>query len=425
MASAIVDLAPAADDAERIDRIRLLEELKAAAAAAQAREATAFAASQRAGQAAAGIAAQRQRRGIAAQVGLAMRVSPWRAQRWLGWATILTTELPQTFAQLRAGRTSEQRAMIVARETIWLSCEDRAVVDTELAAQLERLGDRRVEAAARTLAYRLDPAGFVERCRAAENDRRVWLRPAPDTMCRLTALLPVVQGVAAYAALRRTADTAISDGDGRSRGQLMADTVVERLTGQARAVDVPVEINLVMTDQALLAGGNEPAIIPGYGPVPAGRARDLVHQPGDAVPRWIRRLYRDPVSGDLVGMDSRRRNFTTGQRLAVVLRDQICRTPWCDAPIRHVDHVRPVAAGGRTSLANAQGLCAACNYAKQAPGWWGAPPGDRRRRRAEVVIATPTGHRYRSVPPGVPRPALSAENRSPTELRLARLLAVA
>src|SRR6185437_10107190 len=105
------------DDAERIDRIRLLEEIKSHAAAAQARETAAFVASQRETQAAAGVPAERVGRGIAAQVGLARRVSPFQASRYVGWSTILTTELPRTFAALQAGRVSEWRAMLVARET--------------------------------------------------------------------------------------------------------------------------------------------------------------------------------------------------------------------------------------------------------------------------------------------------------------------
>jgi len=39
----------------------------------------------------------------------------------------------------------------------------------------------------------------VDRTRRAEADRRVTLRPAPETMTLLTALLPVDQGVAASA----------------------------------------------------------------------------------------------------------------------------------------------------------------------------------------------------------------------------------
>ena len=100
------------------------------------------------------------------------------------------------------------------------------MVDAGLAGRLGSLGDRQVEAEAKRIAYELDPEGFVNRSRAAERDRRVTLRPAPDTMARLTALLPVAQGVAAYAALIKAADTARATGDPRGRGQVMADTLV-------------------------------------------------------------------------------------------------------------------------------------------------------------------------------------------------------
>ena len=68
-----------------------------------------------------GVAADRVGRGVASQVALALRISPNRAARYVGWATILTTELPHTFGALRAGRIGEWRAVLVARETIWLS----------------------------------------------------------------------------------------------------------------------------------------------------------------------------------------------------------------------------------------------------------------------------------------------------------------
>ena len=388
-------------DADRIDQIRLLEEIKSAAAAAQARVTADFVATQRAAQAAAGVPAERAGRGIAAQVGLARRCSPYQARRYVGWSMILTRELPATFALLAAGRITEWRAMLVARETAWLSREHRAQVDSELAPRLESLGDRRVEAAAKQLAYRLDPTGYVARTRAAAGDRRVTVRPAPDAMCRLTALLPVAQGVACYAALGRHADLLTGEGDGRSRGQVTADTLVERVTGQAAAGDVPVEVQVVMTDQALFAtgpGADEPTLLTGYGPIPADIARDLIQGPAPAVPRWIRRLYTAPGQGRLTALESGRRLFTPGQRRFVALRDQTCRTPWCDAPIRHTDHVVSFERGGPTDVDNAQGLCAACNYAKEAPGWSARPADD-----GAVVTTTPTGHRYRSRAPDLPR----------------------
>jgi hypothetical protein len=331
---------------------------------------------------------------------LAKRLSPYHAQRYVGWATILTRDLPATFAQLQAGRVSEWRAMIVARETAWLSREHRARVDAELAPKLSRLGDRRVEAEARKLGYRLDPHGYVARLRGARSDRHVTVRPAPEAMCRLTALLPVEQGVAAYAALRRAADTRIAAGDPRGRGQLMADTLIQRLTGQAQATDVGVEVNLVITEHTLLADGTEPAHLDGYGPIPAPLARHLALREDETAPRWLRRLFTTPATGELAAMETRRRCFTPAQRRYITLRDQWCRTPWCEAPIRHTDHIVPAQAGGPTTIANGQGYCQACNHTKQAPGWTTRPPTPA---DPDIVITTPTGHTYSSRAPDLPR----------------------
>jgi len=448
-----------AGDAELVERISALERVKAAAAAAQVRMTAAFAASQRRAQEAAGVPAERVGQGISAQVGLARHESPARATRYTGWATVLVQELPYTFAALQRGDTTEWRAMIVARETIWLSRTDRATVDQELADRLPTLGDRQVERETKKLAYRLDPHGYLARSRAAANHRRVSLRPAPDTMTRLTALLPAAQGVAAYGALLRAADTARATGDPRGRGQVMADTLVERVTGQTNADQVPVHINLVMTDHTLfgdhaadfepdtdtdtehrphnpgadsaadgendddIEGGgadadagdthadrygvgdtcregrhNEPAHLIGYGPIPAGLARDLACVTNAKV--YLRRLYRNPTTRKLAAMDSHARIFPAPIRHAVIIQDQICRTPWCNAPVRHTDHAKSVAEGGETSLPNGQGLCETCNYVKQISGWHTAPgPGGTSE---SVTTTTPTGHTYTSRPPDLP-----------------------
>jgi hypothetical protein len=104
---ALRDLPAETDAAVLIDQIRALEELKSAAAATQARLTVRFAATQRQAQLDAGIPAERADRGVAHQVGLARRISPHQARRYVGWAKILTSELPGTFAVLEAGKTSE------------------------------------------------------------------------------------------------------------------------------------------------------------------------------------------------------------------------------------------------------------------------------------------------------------------------------
>jgi hypothetical protein len=422
-------------DAERVDVIRALEELKGAAAAAQARTITDFDASQCQAQRDAGEPERRVGRGIGAQVALARRDSPFRGDQCLGFAKALVGEMPHTLALLTRGVLSEWRATLLVRETAYLTREHRAVIDAELAGPdakepLEEMSDRALLAEAKRIAYRLDPHAVVDRARRAEKQRSVTLRPAPDTMSYLTGLLPVAQGVACYAVLTRAADTARAAGDPRTRGQVMADTLVSALgagpasagpdsaDGAVSAADpagpagpsvvpkVPdpagparsVSVQLVMTDRTLLAY-DEPAYLVGYGVVPAGWARDLLRDTAADV--FLRRLYTAPSTGQLLAADARARLVTGALRQVLIARDQRCRTPWCGAPIRHVEHATTWDDGGATSDENCCGGCEACNHTKQAPGWSArasSPPGGRHT----MHIRTPTGHVYRSRAPAPP-----------------------
>ncbi|MDM7855730.1 HNH endonuclease [Cellulomonas alba] len=317
--------------------------------------------------------------------------------------------MPHTFAALETGHLSEHRALLLVRETACLPVEVRAEVDRLVCGDVSALagiGTKRLVALARSHAARLDPASLAARARRAETERSVTLRPAPDTMTYLTALLPVAQGVAVLAALRRAADSARAAGDPRSRGQVMADTLVERVTGQRAADSVPVTVNLVMSDAALLGAAHDGAVVDGHGSVPAQVARNLVAHGLDAGAAWLRRLYAGPA-GDLLATTSSARFHAPGLAALLRVRDQgLCRTPYCDAPARELDHVVPAADGGATDLENAQGLCVACNRAKQARGWRQRPDPATRDGvgRHTVLTTTPTGHTYRSTAPPPPSP---------------------
>ncbi len=404
-------LAPDAGESELVAGIATLERLKAAAAARQARLAAALDAARRSAEAAIGMPAARRGRGVAAEVALARRDSPARGSRHLGFAKALVHEMPHTLAALEAGVLSEWRATIIVRESACLDVDDRRRLDAELCSdvtELDGVGDAALAAAAKAIAYRLDPHAVVDRSARAAEDRTVTIRPAPDTMTYVTALLPVAQGVSVYAALKRQADTTC---DGRSRGQVMADTLVDRVTGRPAAQPVPVSVNVVISDQALLGAENAAAVIAGYGSVPSAVAQRLiasaVNSP-DAL-ATLRRLYASPATGALVAMDSRARAFPKGLSEFIELRDQRCRTPYCDAPVRHRDHAVPHRRGGATSAANGQGLCEGCNYTKEAPGWnVSADSGERGRHT--VRFTTPTGAHYHSTAPpapGTPRMPLS------------------
>ncbi len=207
--------------------------------------------------------------------------------RHLGLAKALVCEMPHTLAALQARLLSEWRATLIVRESACLDVDDRRILGAELctdASSLEGLGD---------------PQAAVDRAAKAESDRTVTIRPAPDAMTFVIALLPVAQGVSVYAALKRAADTTF---DGRSRGQVMADALIERVTGRPAQVAV---------------------------------------NSGDVRRVTVGHRHRRPRARSLVAMESRTRCFPAGWAAFIGMRDRCCRTPYCDAPIRHTDHATP------------------------------------------------------------------------------------
>lgn len=408
-------LAVAESDRERIDQLAALESLRNAAWAAQVRITVAFGESQVQQQRQQGVPEARATRGVTEQVALARRISPAVAAREIETARALVEDLPATLRALQAGDLGVAQAAAIARETALLAPADRAAIDTELAASSEGQATRQVEARARRRVREIDPDAARRAAEAAEAARRVIVRPRPDCTSELTAHLPAAAGTAIRQALDEHARSLHAAGDSRTLDQLRADTLIERLTGQQTADRVPVSVALVMTDRALLAEdptGEPEAHLDGYGPVPAWLARDLVTRLPETDTVALRRLFTDPTTGGVSGIDSRQRCFTGALRTAIRVRDQVCRTPYCGAPITQIDHVTPRAAGGPTSLANGQGLCQRCNLAKQAAGWSTRPgdsaPGDGAEYSgpigpgSTVRITTPTGHTYDSTPPPGP-----------------------
>jgi hypothetical protein len=126
----------------------------------------------------------------------------------------------------------------------------------------------------------------------------------------------------------------------------MADELVKRITGTP-------------------AGESGSAGPKRAGPAPAG----LGSAESTEFNVWVRRLYTMPNSGELVGMDFKARLFPQGLRRFIQVRDDTCRTPYCDAPIRHHGHIIRWHNDGQTTSTNGQGLCEACNHVKEAPGW--------------------------------------------------------
>ena len=241
-------------------------------------------------------------------------------------------------------------------------------------------------------------------------------------MAQLSLTVADWQYAAVMTSLGESADGARARGDERTRGQFLADTAVERLTGQTTASAVPVALKVIQSAESLLGEDCTPAWIPWCGHVPATVARGLL----TASPEQrttIQRLFHFPATGHLVAMERHAQRFPQDLRDFIAIRDHTCRTPWCNAPIRHSDHPRPRAHGGRTSAHNGQGLCESCNYAKESPGWQHRPTSSPLEPHT-IAITTPTGHRHRSTAPPAPVPR-QGKPRPRVDLQVDRLVLIA
>jgi hypothetical protein len=366
------------------------------------------------------------------EIGLACRLSPYQAAEHLKRALVLPQRLPKTWEEWVSGEVSMERAATIIKETRPLDSDKAGQVDEIVAPGLGLRSKREAEHVIRTAVTDADPQAAAERARLAHEDRYASARPAGDGMISVHALIPGLEGQAIWTGLEERATSIRNHGDARSKEQIKADTLTEALisyltylkdtdtdlraeAGSATAsgdgsmagagsglvkVKRPrpaVQIQLVMTDAALFGYSDTTARAHGLGPIPAALARDWAREAIDEDRAELIRRYTQPGTGQLVAMDSNRRPFPKSLARYITTRDEICRTPWCGAPIRHIDHVTPHQDGGPTALTNAQGLCVQCNEHKDGPGW-AHLAGDT----GTVNTTTPTGDAYTTTPQPLP-----------------------
>jgi hypothetical protein len=411
-------------------------------------------------------------------------LSPASSRARVGLARTAHELLPECEEVLRRGEATEDHLTAVMKESVVLGPVDQARMDHDLASALAWMTVRQTKAAAFKRACELDAATMVERAERAAQDAHVSVRPAADCMTRLSALLPLKDGVAIDVALTRHAQRLRASGDPRCLGQLKAALLVhwvrdgathadqasaawvnghtthdsgaasvaapKRVSGTAgprdadpsdpqdfsdstatpadptdahgsspatavghhRHADGPgrhgprVEVQITITDLALLGLTTTPAYVAGFGTIPAGLARQIIHDATTEEQATLRRLWTSPRDGTLTQMESRSRRFPRSLARFIRARDQVCTTPFCGAPIRQIDHITPHAAGGPTTAANGQGLCTACNQAKEHTRVRaGVPrPLPHETRASSEAVGSPglegTGRRRRSPAPG-------------------------
>lgn len=355
----------------------------------------------------AGAAGPEHHRSMVAEVALARGVSVITAGSFMSDAWLLSRSCPHTMQALRSGRLGLSAARSIANEIGLLDDPERRREAERLVAEeaVDVLPGKVPALAARRVAA-IDPTAASRRREREQADRHVRLTNAGSAMTYLDAYLPAEQGAACVQSLRQLAKAARASGDQRTTGQIMADTLVARVTGLSKPEVVPVHVNVVMTDATLLALDDAPAHLDGIGPLPAPVARLLATSES----AWLRRFCTDPVDGTVSDIDTRRRRFDGALRELIMLRDQHCQGIACASPIRDVDHIIEHAVGGRTTRTNGQGLSQNCHIGRS----------DRRMTVSRepgsgvVVWQTPVGLEYRSLPP----PALGSGSGDASQVRL-------
>ena len=120
-----------------------------------------------------GVPARQRGRGVASAGGVGATGFPARGGRHLGFAKAAVR--CRTPWRRWSGALSEWRATLIVRESACLNIDDRRTLDAELCADISKLdgvGDARIVAAAKEVAYRLDAQAVVDRVAKAAVDVR-------------------------------------------------------------------------------------------------------------------------------------------------------------------------------------------------------------------------------------------------------------
>jgi hypothetical protein len=346
---------------------------------------------------------------VVAEVACVLTVSERTAGALLSESHDLTTTLPLTLAALQAGSISWQHARVMVDET--------ANLDPAGAASLEAhfLDPDAVNAARGSLAGELVPSRFRHKARTWRErhhpvsiqtrhtksvlDRRLEYAPDRDGMAWLSAYLPADTAAGIWDRTTTAARALQGPTEPRTLTQLRADTAATWLLGGDAsagldAVPSPAAQVLVTVPVFSLLGlTDEPAMLDGYGPIPASMAGRLLADGATS----FHRVLTDPRDGAPLEIGRTSYRITKPMRQWLRLRDGKCPFPGCSnhSLDNDADHLLAWAHGGTTGITNLAQPCPKHHRLKHTTGWTPAgastdkPPG----------WTSPTGRHYPSEQP--------------------------
>jgi hypothetical protein len=371
-----------------------------------------------------------QDRSLVAEVGCALVIGDRAAGALLAESHALATALPRTLAALGSGTISWQHAREMVDQTVGLDRAGAAALEAHFldpdtprpagAATIGEMPAYRFKAKARTWRERHHPESLEKRHTKAAADRRVEYRPDQDGMAWLSAYLPADQAMAGWNRL-----TALSRGmqgphEARTLTQLSADHFAQAIltsgagpgagsgngssdgdgavasnyagTGPGPGPGMPIRAQVLVTVPvfSLMGVTDEPAMLDGYGPIPASMARDLVANGADS----FYRVLVDPRDGAPLEIGRSSYRVTKAMRNWLRLRDGKCPFPGCSNPSldNEADHLLAWHHGGTTGISNLGQPCAKHHRLRHTSGWAPTPA----TKDEPPGWISPSGRHYKS-----------------------------
>jgi hypothetical protein len=323
------------------------------------------------------------------EVAAVLAISPESASDQVDLAVTLAGRLPATLAALERGQIDFNRARAMAKVTEVLTDAQAAEVEGKVLAGGRRDSHTAFQKAIRRAVLKVDPEGAEARREQAKAGRYVEVKPRDDGVAKLELVTGAELTEAIFQRLTALARE-IMPGDGRTLMQRRVDVATSLLLGAQSGGRPPVEVHVTVPVTTLLGLQDNPGELEGYGPIPAGMARELAEHA-----HW-RRIITDPVDGTVLDV-GRRRFATAGLARHVRERDRTCRFPGCPRPARDcdLDHTQRHTDHGRTADFNIELLCEHHHQMKDGAytGWSLTQPAP-----GHLEWTSPTGEVYRVGP---------------------------
>jgi hypothetical protein len=325
------------------------------------------------------------------ELAAALRLSRPAAGARLALAVELS-RLPGTATALHEGAIDLPKARAMTEATAPLPDPTAVVVEEKVLPEAREQTVGRLRTALARAVLAADPTAADERHERAVAWREVTVRPLPDGMAGLWALLPADGAAALYATLDRMARDLLTT-DPRGMDARRADALLELTIGRRSPDEAgPGAVLVHVTVPATTALGldDQPGELDGFGPVPASMARRLAS--ADAA-TW-RLVTTHARTGPAVDPGSTAYSPSAALADLVRIRDRTCRFPGCRQPSRRcdLDHVVPWPEGP-TSAGNLAALCRHHHRLKHQTGWRVRVGVD-----AALTWTSPTGRRYTTTP---------------------------